>query len=132
MVEFARELCSTKIRIFEVLYFFLKNTYIKYNCAKFQFFLICFCKLKVKMFKNDRFWTKKHVSLWALTGPTSSNFSCHFYIFFRKSTSYRLKIHQICQGFLIFYTGWKFGVLTENCPYVSSVYCFSFFVQRPK
>jgi hypothetical protein len=82
---------------------------------------MCFSKWNVNMFKNDRFWTKKYVSLWTLTGPTSSNFSCHFFYFFRSSTSCRLKINQICKGFLTFYTGWtfcrKFGVLTENYPY---------------
>jgi hypothetical protein len=56
------------------------------------------------------------------TRVTLRNFIVFFLPFFyfdRSSTSCRLKIHQICQGFLTFYSGWtfgrKFGVLTENC-----------------
>jgi hypothetical protein len=96
MVQFAWKLCSTEIRIFKVLYFFLENTCMSSNCAN------VFLKVKSQNAQNHRFWTKKHVSLWGLFGSTSSIFSCHFLIF---------------QG-IPTYTGWtfsrKFGVLTEN------------------
>jgi hypothetical protein len=81
MVEFAEELSPTKIRIFEVSYFFLKNTYISSSCAKFHVFMMCFSKWKVKILQNYRFWTKKQVSLWGLAGPTSSYFLA-IYLFF--------------------------------------------------
>jgi hypothetical protein len=41
-----------------------------------------------------------------------------FFNCFHSSTSFRLKIRQICKGFPTFHNGWtEVGVLTENCPY---------------
>jgi hypothetical protein len=113
MVEIAWELCSTKIKIFKVLYFFHKNTYIIFNCAKFHVFMICFPKWKCC--KMTYFWPKN---------------TCHRTNFvdfsYQSKTSYRLKIQKTCQGFLTLYTGWNFirksGVLTENCSKLNKLF----------
>jgi hypothetical protein len=78
---------------------------------------MCFSKWKVNMFKNDRFWTKKHVSLLALTGPTSSNFSSYFYIFsFKYILLTKNKPNLPRFSHFLYWVNfcWKFGVLTEN------------------
>jgi hypothetical protein len=60
MVEFARELCSTKIRIFKVLQFYLKNIDISSNCAKFHVFLCVFPNEKWLCLKMTDFGSKNN------------------------------------------------------------------------
>jgi hypothetical protein len=108
MVEFVPELSSTKILILKVLQFSLKNTYISSNCAKFHVFLMCFPNEKWICLKMTNFGPKTCVTL--STHRTNFNeFFLPFLYFFRSRTSCRLKMHQICQCFITFYTGWTFS-----------------------
>jgi hypothetical protein len=108
MVEFAGKLCLTKIRIFKFLKSNLKNTYISSYCAKFHVFMMFFFSSeKWKLYKMTDFGPKTRVTL--RTHRTNFIVFLLFFYFFRWSTSYRLKIHQICQGFLTFNTRWTFG-----------------------